>query len=65
MSASSDVASLAGGIVEELLHPPRRFEPRTIRVKTQALAFVEVGVGDVIVASPLGASPWRSGTLPG
>jgi hypothetical protein len=34
MSSSLDAAPLVGGIVEELLHLPRCFEPQTLRVKT-------------------------------
>jgi hypothetical protein len=34
MLSSLDVGSLVGGIVEELLHLPRRFEPQALRVKT-------------------------------
>jgi hypothetical protein len=54
MLTSLDIASLAGGIVEELLHLPRRFESRFLQVKTLALTLVGAGVGGVIVASPWG-----------
>ena len=62
MSTSSDVAPLVGGIVEDLLHLPCRFESQTLRMKILASALAGEGVSIVIVASLLGASPWRSGT---
>jgi hypothetical protein len=65
MSASLDVASLVGGIIEEPLHLPHRFMPQTLRVKIRALTFARAGIGVIIVVSLLEAMPWRSGTLLG
>jgi hypothetical protein len=62
MSMSLDVAPFVGGIIQDLLHLPRCFEPQILQVKTRALAFAKVGIGSVIVISPLGAMPWRYGT---
>jgi hypothetical protein len=65
MSASLDVASHIGGIVEEPLHLRRRFMPQTLQVKIRALASARAGIGGVIIVSLLGAMPWTSGTLLG